>query len=38
VEGEAPAPPTLQERRAILYAAQHELEALKELVEILENS
>jgi hypothetical protein len=38
LEGEAPARPTLQERRAILYAAQRELEALHELVEILENS
>lgn len=27
--------PTLQERRAILYAAQQEIEALRELVEIL---
>ncbi|HZT78073.1 MAG TPA: hypothetical protein VFA27_15575 [Vicinamibacterales bacterium] len=29
--------PTLQERRAILYAAQKELEELKELVTILES-
>ena len=28
--------PTLQERRAILYAAQGEIDALKELIEILE--
>ena len=28
--------PTLQERRAILYAARGEIEALTELVEILE--
>ena len=28
--------PTLQERRAILYAAKSEIEALQELVEILE--
>jgi len=28
--------PTLQERRAILFAAQHEVEALAELIEILE--
>ena len=27
--------PTFQERRAILYAAENELEALKELLEIL---
>jgi hypothetical protein len=30
--------PTLQERRAILYAAHEEIEALKELVEILEKA
>jgi hypothetical protein len=29
--------PTLQERRAIIYAARNELETLKELLEILEN-
>ena len=28
--------PTLQERRAILYAAHREVEALTELIEILE--
>jgi hypothetical protein len=28
--------PTLQEKRAILYAAQNELDALKDLVELLE--
>jgi hypothetical protein len=28
--------PTLQEKRAILYAAKEELEQLKELLEILE--
>ena len=28
--------PTLQERRAILYAAKDEIEALNELVEILD--
>ena len=28
--------PTLQEKRAILYAAKEELEALTELVELLE--
>lgn len=35
VNDEEPATPTLQERRAILYAAEHEIEALQELVEIL---
>jgi hypothetical protein len=29
------ATPTLQERRAILYAAEREIEALEELMEIL---
>ncbi len=39
LEGEAePAVPTLQERRAILYAAGLELTALRELVEILEKT
>jgi hypothetical protein len=38
VDDEPPAAPTLQERRAILYAAHKELEALKELIEILEKS
>ncbi len=32
------AEPTLQERRAILYAAKGELEDLRELIEILERS
>ena len=32
------AEPTLQERRAILYAAKGELEELRELIEILEGS
>jgi hypothetical protein len=36
LEGGELARPTLQERRAILYAAKGELEALQELVEILE--
>lgn len=30
--------PTLQERRAILYAAQNEMAALQELLELLETS
>jgi hypothetical protein len=30
------AQPTLQERRAIIYSAKEELEALKELLEILD--
>jgi acyl-CoA reductase-like NAD-dependent aldehyde dehydrogenase len=29
--------PTLQERRAIIYAARAEIEALTELLEVLEN-
>ncbi len=33
-----PAAPSLQERRAILYAAELELAALKELVDILEKT
>jgi len=28
--------PSLQERRAIIYAAKNELESLKELIEILD--
>ena len=38
IDDQAPAAPTLQERRAILYAAQGEIEALKELIEILERT
>ena len=38
LENEEPAVPTMQERRAILYAAQHEIDALKELIEILEKT
>ena len=38
LEGQEPAVPTLQERRAILYAAEGEIEALKELVEVLEKT
>ena len=38
LESDEPAVPTLQERRAILYAAQEEIEALKELIEILEKT
>ena len=38
VDDQAPAVPTLQERRAILHAAQGEIEALKELIEILERA
>jgi hypothetical protein len=30
--------PTFQERRAIIYSAQNELEALKELLDILDPS
>ena len=36
LEGEDFRLPTLQERRAILYAAQEEIAALNELVDILE--
>ena len=36
IENEDWSTPTLQERRAILYAAKNELEELTELVEILE--
>jgi hypothetical protein len=36
VEHEDWSAPTLQERRAILYAAAKEIEALTELIEILE--
>ena len=36
LENEEFAAPTLQERRAILYAARGEIEALTELIEILE--
>jgi hypothetical protein len=36
LENEEPATPTFQERRAILYAAEGEIQALKELIEILE--
>jgi hypothetical protein len=36
LENEGPAVPTLQERRAILYAAQAEIESLTELIAILE--
>lgn len=35
LEGEDWAAPTLQERRAIIYAAQKEIEALQEVLEIL---
>ena len=36
LENEDWSTPTLQERRAILYAAKDEIEALNELVEILD--
>ncbi len=38
LDGEGWTRPTLQERRAIIYAAQSEIDALAELVHILENS
>ena len=37
LENEDWSTPTLQERRAILYAAKDEIEALNELVEILDS-
>ena len=36
IEGEAVRAPTLQERRAILYAAESEIAALREVIEILD--
>jgi hypothetical protein len=38
IENEGWSTPTLQETRAILYAAEHEMAALAELQEILQNS
>ena len=38
LENEEPAMPTLQERRAILYAAKGEVQELAEIIEILEKS
>ena len=38
LENQEPALPTLQERRAILYAAEGEIQNLKELIEILEKT
>ena len=38
LENEDWSTPTLQERRAILYAAKNEVEELTELVEILERT
>lgn len=38
LEGEDFRTPTLQERRAIIYAARNELEALTELLEVLERA
>jgi hypothetical protein len=36
LEGDDWAEPTLQERRAIIYAARQEVEALQELLDILD--
>jgi len=36
VENEGWSSPTLQERRAIIYAAEHEIAALTELLELLQ--
>lgn len=38
LESESWSQPTLQERRAIIYAAREEMAALAELVDILERS
>jgi hypothetical protein len=38
IADQPPAVPTLQERRAILYSARGEIEALRELIEILEKT
>ena len=38
LENEDWSTPTLQERRAILYAAANEVEALTELIEILDST
>ena len=38
IENEGWSAPTLQERRAILYAAEHEMAALDELRETLQKS
>ena len=35
LENHEPAIPTLQERRAILYSAQREMDALAELIDVL---
>jgi hypothetical protein len=36
IEGEEPRAPTLQERRAIIYAAKKEVAALTDLLEVLD--
>ena len=36
IENEGWTTPTLQERRAIIYAAEHELAALTELLDVLQ--
>ncbi len=38
LEGEDPREPSLQERRAIIYAARNEMAALSELLDILERN
>jgi hypothetical protein len=38
LEGEDWSEPTLQERRAIIFAAEQEIAALRELVTVLEHS
>jgi hypothetical protein len=37
IEGEEPRAPTLQERRAIIYAARKELAALTDLLDVLDS-
>ena len=37
-DGEVWSEPTLQERRAIFYAAESEVDALRELIEVLERA
>ena len=36
IEGEEPRPPTLQERRAIIYSAKKEVAALTDLLDVLD--
>jgi hypothetical protein len=38
IENEGWSAPTLQERRAIIYAAEHEMAALAELLDVLQKA